>query len=186
MAQLKAFAAKLPKPVEVKEYVDNNQSYADLAAGRIDASVNSLPNLAYAAQQRSDTFAVVAPPFGEPTYFSWVGRLDDKTLIDAINAAILKVEADGRWRRSRRPGSARRWTCRRRCPSPPSDGHFDGGAELESPSFETRRSRGAPQDEDLLPGRLPPPRPEGAATQRVSKDAIQEPAPPPSASAAAR
>ena len=37
LEQLKAFAAKLPKPVEVKEYVDNNQSYADLAAGRIDA-----------------------------------------------------------------------------------------------------------------------------------------------------
>ena len=95
VAQLKEFAAKLPKQVEVKEYVDNNQSYADLAAGRIDASVNSLPNLAYAAQQRSDAFAVVTPPFGQPTYFSWVGRLDDKTLIDAINAAILKVEADG-------------------------------------------------------------------------------------------
>ena len=79
VAQLKAFAAKLPKPVEVKEYVDNNQSYADLAAGRIDASVNSLPNLAYAAKQRADTFAVVTPPFGQPTYFSWVGRLDDKT-----------------------------------------------------------------------------------------------------------
>jgi polar amino acid transport system substrate-binding protein len=93
--QLKEFAAKLPKPVEVKEYVDNNQSYADLAAGRIDASVNSLPNLAYAAQQRSDTFAVVTPPFGQPTYFSWVGRLDDKSLLDAINAAILKVESDG-------------------------------------------------------------------------------------------
>jgi polar amino acid transport system substrate-binding protein len=95
VAQLKEFAAKLPKPVEVKEYVDNNQSYADLAAGRIDASVNSLPNLAYAVQQRSDAFAMVAPPFGQPTYFSWVGRLDDQTLIDAINAAILKVEADG-------------------------------------------------------------------------------------------
>ena len=95
LAQLKAFAAKLPKPVEVKEYIDNNQSYADLAAGRIDASVNSLPNLAYVAQKRPDTFAVVAPPFGEPTYFSWVGRLDDKSLIDAINAAILKVEARG-------------------------------------------------------------------------------------------
>ena len=27
VAQLKEFAAKLPKPVEVKEYVDNNQSY---------------------------------------------------------------------------------------------------------------------------------------------------------------
>jgi polar amino acid transport system substrate-binding protein len=95
VAQLKEFAAKLPKPVEVKEYVDNNQSYADLAAGRIDASVNSLPNLAYAAQQRPDAFAMVAPPFGQPTYFSWVGRLDDTTLIDAINAAILAVEADG-------------------------------------------------------------------------------------------
>jgi polar amino acid transport system substrate-binding protein len=95
VAQLKAFAAKLPKPVEVKEYVDNNQASADLAAGRIDATVNSLPNLAYAAQQRSDTFAVVTPPFGQPTYFSWVGRLDDKTLMDAINEAILKVTADG-------------------------------------------------------------------------------------------
>jgi polar amino acid transport system substrate-binding protein len=95
VAQLKAFAAKLPKPVEVKEYVDNNQASADLAAGRIDATVNSLPNLAYAAHQRSDTFAVVTPPFGQPTYFSWVGRLDDKSLIDAINEAILKVTADG-------------------------------------------------------------------------------------------
>ncbi len=93
--QLKAFAAKLPKPVEIKEYVDNNQSYADLAAGRIDASVNSLPNLAYAASKRSDAFAVVLPPFGQPTYFSWVARLDDKSLVDAVNAAILKVEADG-------------------------------------------------------------------------------------------
>ena len=95
LAQLKEFAAKLPKPVEVKEYVDNNQSYADLAAGRIDASVNSLPNLAYAAAQRSDAFAVVLPAFGQPTYFSWVSRLDDQSLIDAVNAAIVKLDGDG-------------------------------------------------------------------------------------------
>ncbi len=95
LAQLKEFSAKLSKPAEIKEYIDNNQSYADLAAGRIDAAVNSLPNLAYAAAQRSDTFAVVLPPFGQPTYFSWVGRLDDKTLMDAVNAAIVKIEADG-------------------------------------------------------------------------------------------
>ena len=95
LAQFKAFAAKLPKPVEIKEYIDNNQSYADLAAGRIDASINSLPNLAYAAQQRSDVFAVVLPPFGQPTYFSWVARLEDKALIDAVNAAIVKIEGDG-------------------------------------------------------------------------------------------
>ena len=95
LEQLKGFAAKLAKPVEIKEYVDNNQSYADLAAGRIDASVNSLPNLAYAAAQRSDAFAVVLPPFGQPTYFSWVGRLEDKTLLDAVNAAIVKLDGDG-------------------------------------------------------------------------------------------
>ena len=95
LAQLKEFAAKLPKPVEVKEYVDNNQSYADLAAGRIDASVNSLPNLAYAAAQRSDVFVVVLPPFGQPTYFSWVARPDDQSLIDAVNAAIVKLDDDG-------------------------------------------------------------------------------------------
>jgi polar amino acid transport system substrate-binding protein len=95
LEQLKAFAAKLPKPVEVKDYVDNNQAYADLAAGRIDAAVNSLPNLAYAALQRSDTFALVLPAFGQPTYFSWVCRLEDKTLMDAINAAIVKIERDG-------------------------------------------------------------------------------------------
>src|SRR5271168_702668 len=93
--QLKAFAAKLPKPVEVKEYVDNNQASADLAAGRVDATVNSLPNLAYAAQLRPDTFAVVTPPFGQPTYFSWVGRHDDATLMDAVNAALVKIEGDG-------------------------------------------------------------------------------------------
>jgi polar amino acid transport system substrate-binding protein len=96
LQQLKEFAAKLPKPVEVKEYVDNNQAAADLAAGRLDATVNSLPNLAYAAAQRSDTFAVVTPPFGQPTYFSWVARLEDKAFMDAVNAAILKVESDGR------------------------------------------------------------------------------------------
>jgi polar amino acid transport system substrate-binding protein len=38
---------------------------------------------------------VVTPPFGEPTYFSWVARLDDKSLIDAINAAIVKLDGDG-------------------------------------------------------------------------------------------
>jgi polar amino acid transport system substrate-binding protein len=95
LAQVKEFGAKLSKPIETKEYVDNNQSYADLAAGRIDASVNSLPNLAYVAAQRSDTFALVLPTFGQPTYFSWVGRLEDKTFIDAINEAILKTESDG-------------------------------------------------------------------------------------------
>lgn len=96
VAQLKAFAATLGKPIEVKEYLDNNQSYADLAAGRLDASVSSLPNLAYVASKRPDAFAVVLPPFGKPTYFSWVVRKEDTTLADAIDAVLIKMEDDGR------------------------------------------------------------------------------------------
>jgi polar amino acid transport system substrate-binding protein len=98
LEQLKVYAKTLPKPVEVKEYVDNNQASADLAAGRIDATVNSLPNLAFAAAQRSDAFALVLPPFGQPTYFSWVGRQGetDASLMKAIDAALIKIENDGR------------------------------------------------------------------------------------------
>lgn len=96
LEQFKEFAKTLPKPVEIKEYIDNNQSYADLAASRIDASINSFPNLAYVVKQRPETFALVQPSFGKPSFFSWVGRLEDKVLVDAVNAALLKVEADGR------------------------------------------------------------------------------------------
>ncbi|MCP1615311.1 polar amino acid transport system substrate-binding protein [Azospirillum lipoferum] len=98
LAQVKEFGQTLPTPPDVREYVDSNQSYADLAAGRVDASVNSLPNLNFAAAQRKDTFAVVLPPFGKPSYFSWVGRLadDDKSLIEAVNTALVKIQKDGR------------------------------------------------------------------------------------------
>jgi len=82
----------------VREYIDNNQAYADLAAGRIVAVGNSLPNIAYVARQRPDTFAVVQPPFGTKVYFAYLGRkdADSKPLIDAINQAIVKMHGDGR------------------------------------------------------------------------------------------
>jgi polar amino acid transport system substrate-binding protein len=98
LAQLQDFAKTLPKPVSTKEYVDNNQAFADLAAGRTDAVVGSYPNLAYAAAQRADTFAMVLPPFGKPSYFSWVGRLgdEDKSLTEAISASLIKMQEDGR------------------------------------------------------------------------------------------
>ncbi len=98
LEQVKDYAKTLSSPVQIREYVDSNQSYADLAAGRVDASVNSLPNLAYAAAQRPETFAVVLPPFGKPSYFSWVGRPGDadKSLIEAVNAALVKMQEDGR------------------------------------------------------------------------------------------
>ncbi|MFP3656329.1 transporter substrate-binding domain-containing protein, partial [Burkholderia sp. SIMBA_052] len=52
--QLKSYVATLPKPPEIREYVDNNQAYADLAAGRIAAVANSMTNIAYVAKQRPE------------------------------------------------------------------------------------------------------------------------------------
>lgn len=99
LAQLQEYAATLdPKPTEIKEYVSFNEAYADLAAGRIVAVANSFPNIAYVAQQRPETFAVVEPPFGVKTYFGFPGRKDADyaSLMDAIDGAILKMKADGR------------------------------------------------------------------------------------------
>ena len=97
LAQLKTFAESLGK-ADVREYPGNNEAYADLAAGRIVAVGNSLPNISYVAQQRSDTFEVVKPAFGIKSYFGYVARKDDDSakLMDAISAAMLKIKADGR------------------------------------------------------------------------------------------
>jgi polar amino acid transport system substrate-binding protein len=96
--QMKAYIATLPKPPEVREYIDNNQAYADLAAGRIVAVANSMTNIAYVAKQRPDTFAVVQPPFGAKVYFAYCLRkdADSKPLLDAFNAALVKLNKDGR------------------------------------------------------------------------------------------
>ena len=98
LAQLQAFVDKLPGKTEVREYPGNNEAYADLAAGRIVAVGNSLPNIAYVALQRPDTFAVLLPPIGVKSYFGYIGRKDEDSakLMDAVDAAILKMKADGR------------------------------------------------------------------------------------------
>ncbi|MFQ8430146.1 transporter substrate-binding domain-containing protein [Amaricoccus sp. W119] len=99
LAQLQEYAATLPTPPsEIKEYVSFNEAYADLAAGRVAAVANSYPNIAYVASQRPETFTLVEPPFGVKTYFGYPGRKDPEyaSLMDAIDAAILKMKADGR------------------------------------------------------------------------------------------
>ncbi len=98
LAQLQTFSESLPTPADVREYTSNNEAYADLAAGRIVGVANSFPNIAYVAQQRPEVFAVVEPPFGEPTYFGFPGLkdADHATLMDAIDGAMLKMKADGR------------------------------------------------------------------------------------------
>lgn len=98
LAQLKSFGDTLPGKVDAREYPGNNEAYADLAAGRIVAVANSITNIAYVASQRPDTFEVVKPPFGATTYFGYIGRKDAEAaaLMDAVDAAILKMKQDGR------------------------------------------------------------------------------------------
>lgn len=98
LAQAKAFGDTLPGKVQTREYPGNNEAYADLAAGRIAVVANSLPNIAYVAQQRPDTFEVVQPPFGAKSYFGYLSRKDADAakLADAVDAALLKMKADGR------------------------------------------------------------------------------------------
>lgn len=98
LAQLRTYAEKLPTKVDVREYPGNNEAYADLAAGRISAVANSLPNISYVAQQRPDTFEVMSPPIGLKTYFGYIGRkdADSAALMKAVDAAMAKIKADGR------------------------------------------------------------------------------------------
>ncbi len=98
LAQLIAFSKTLAKPADVREYVNIDDALADLAAGRIKAVANSLPLMGYAAVKRPNVFALVMPPFGDPKYFGWVARKGDNSasLIKAINAALIKMQKDGR------------------------------------------------------------------------------------------
>ncbi|KQT69103.1 MULTISPECIES: transporter substrate-binding domain-containing protein [unclassified Aureimonas] len=98
LAQVQAFGKTLPQPVETREYPGFNEAYADLATGRIAAVANSLPNIAYVASKQPDTFAVVEPAFGQKSYFGFIGtkKADDQPLLDAVQAALVKIKGDGR------------------------------------------------------------------------------------------
>ena len=99
LQQLVKFGDTLPVKPEVRgEYVGYNEAYADLAAGRIVAVGNSLPNIAFVAKQQPTKFEVVLPTFGTKTYFGYMGRKDPDyaSLMDAVDKAILKIKADGR------------------------------------------------------------------------------------------
>ena len=96
LAQLKAFAVRSRRSrSRSKEISTTTSPMPTSRAGRIDASIDSLPNLAYVVQQRPDAFAMVMPRFASRPILVGVGRLDDRTLIDAIMPRSLAVEADG-------------------------------------------------------------------------------------------
>ena len=101
LAALETFAATLKDkggPVTVSTYTDFSEAYADLGAGRIQAVVNSLPNLLEAARQRPDVFEVVLPTFGPKTYFSWAGRndADSASLNELMDAELVKLNTSGK------------------------------------------------------------------------------------------
>jgi polar amino acid transport system substrate-binding protein len=99
LAQFQAYVAKLPGTTPaIREYQSFSEAYADLAAGRVVAVANSLPNIAYVAKQRPNVFSVMQPPFGAKSYLGYIGRkdADSAPLLDAIDAIIVKLHRDGR------------------------------------------------------------------------------------------
>ena len=98
---LQAFAGKLKgagKGVKgIKTYVDFNEAFADLAAGRISAVCNSLPNLLDLVRKRPDRFELVLPTFGPKKYFSWAGRKDAKSasLVAFMNEQLAGLNRSG-------------------------------------------------------------------------------------------
>ncbi len=98
---LQAFASKLKgagKGVKgIKTYVDFNEAFADLAAGRISAVCNSLPNLLDLVRKRPDRFEMVLPTFGPKKYFSWAGRKDAKSasLVAFMNEQLARLNKTG-------------------------------------------------------------------------------------------
>jgi polar amino acid transport system substrate-binding protein len=82
---------------DIKSYVDFNEAYADLAAGRISAVANSLPNLLYVAKTRPDVFEVVPGTIGPKKYFSWAGRNDAESasLDKFFDDEIAKLNKSG-------------------------------------------------------------------------------------------
>lgn len=98
LTQLKQYGDTLPGKVDAREYPGFNEAYADLAAGRIVAVANSMVNLASVVQERPGTYALVKPGFGAKSYlgFIWRKDADSESLVKALDAAILKMKADGR------------------------------------------------------------------------------------------
>mgnify|MGYP002651635208 CR=1 FL=1 len=96
MEHIRAYIAALNSAMDILAEAAS-VSAADLAAGRLDAVAGSAPNLAYLAKTRPDAFETVQPPFGEPKYFAWVTRKEgSESLIAAIDAALVKIQDDGR------------------------------------------------------------------------------------------
>jgi polar amino acid transport system substrate-binding protein len=83
---------------EIKEFMDYNEAYAALAARRVDAVVQALPNLAPLIKERPDVFEIVQPAFGPATYYAWAGRkdTDSASLVAFFSDSIAKLNRSGK------------------------------------------------------------------------------------------
>ena len=101
---LKAYENEVLKPQhgagvkEIKAFMDYNEAYAALASRRVDAVVQSLPNLAPLVKERADVFEIVQPPFGPATYYAWAGRkdADSASLVQFFSDGIARLNQSGK------------------------------------------------------------------------------------------
>ena len=99
LAQLQEYAATLPAPG--RDQGIRRASTKPMPISPPAASWRWRTRSRTSPSSRSsgpETFAVVEPPFGAKTYFGFPGRKDADyaSLMDAIDAALLKMKADGR------------------------------------------------------------------------------------------
>ncbi|MEX1080759.1 MAG: transporter substrate-binding domain-containing protein [Halofilum sp. (in: g-proteobacteria)] len=83
---------------DIRTYTDFNEAYADLAAGRVDAVGQSLPNLLDVAKKRPEVFEVASGTFGPPTYFTWAARndADSESLSAFFNEQLAELHESGK------------------------------------------------------------------------------------------
>ena len=83
---------------ELQEFISSDDAYAALAGKRVDAVINTVPNLAPLVKERPDVFEIVMPPFGPPTYFAWAGRNDPESasLVQFFSDSIRKLNKSGK------------------------------------------------------------------------------------------
>ncbi len=83
---------------EIKAFMDYSEAYAALASRRVDAVVQSLPNLSPLVRERADIFEIVLPPFGPATYYAWAGRDDEDSasLVQFFSDGIARLNRSGK------------------------------------------------------------------------------------------
>ncbi|MDH0373427.1 transporter substrate-binding domain-containing protein [Comamonas aquatica] len=103
VAVLRDFEKDVLKPKgqalkDVKEFMDYNEAYAALASRRVDAVVQSLPNLAPLIKERPGVFEIIQPPFGPASYYAWAGRKDDDSasLVKLFSEEIGRLNQSGK------------------------------------------------------------------------------------------